>query len=164
MMLVFVVILMVCAFTRGQLSTSSEQDQNGTSTVLPPLPLSSVQFFTTNSNSSNTHINFHMTSQANSSQDDAVGELSTSISNSTMQATDATEAADSDPSTLWQYQHGVAILLYGSPILMIMATVGNFMSVVILQHPMFRKSSTSFILSALAFVDVVILYVGLMRQ
>ena len=69
-----------------------------------------------------------------------------------------------DVRTLWQYRNGIAIFKYGSPILLFLATVGNTMSVITLQHPTFRKSSTSFILSALAIVDMLYVDVGLMRQ
>ena len=68
------------------------------------------------------------------------------------------------PSTLWQYRVGVAILAYGSPPLLVLATIGNTMSIIILQQPVFRKSSTSFILSALALVDLLYVDVGLTRQ
>ena len=69
-----------------------------------------------------------------------------------------------DWTTLWQYQNGVAILSFGPPVLILLATVGNTLSVIILQNPMFRKSSTSFILSALAVVDMTYVNTGLMRQ
>jgi hypothetical protein len=69
-----------------------------------------------------------------------------------------------DPMTLWQYKRGTAILQYAPPFLIVMATVGNILSVIVLQHPTFRKSSTSFILSALAIVDLLIVHTGLMRQ
>jgi hypothetical protein len=51
-------------------------------------------------------------------------------------------ATSVDASTLWQYQRGTAIVHYSSPFLMVMAAVGNIMSVIVLQHPTFRKSST----------------------
>jgi len=69
-----------------------------------------------------------------------------------------------DPTTQWQYRVGVGLLKYGSPPLFALASVGNTMSIVVLQHPMFRKSSTSFILSALALVDLLYVDVGLTRQ
>ena len=69
-----------------------------------------------------------------------------------------------DPTTLWQYIRGAAILGYCPPFLIVMATIGNIMSVITLQHPTFRKSSTSFMLSALATVDAVFVVTGLTRQ
>ena len=69
-----------------------------------------------------------------------------------------------DVKSLWQYKSSIAILAYGSPPLLFFATFGNTMSVITLQHPSFRKSSTSFILSALAISDLVYVDVGLMRQ
>jgi hypothetical protein len=64
----------------------------------------------------------------------------------------------------WQYVNGNMILAYAPPILIVFATIGNTLSVIVLQNPAFRKSSTSFILSALAFVDSLVVNVGLMRQ
>ena len=72
--------------------------------------------------------------------------------------------ADIQAESLWQYQNAVAILAYGSPPLLFLANFGNTMSVITLQHPSFRKSSTSFILSALAIVDLVYVDIGLTRQ
>jgi len=48
-----------------------------------------------------------------------------------------------------------AIYRYGLPVLVTSATVGNTISIFVFQHPAFRKSSTSFILSTLALVDMV---------
>jgi hypothetical protein len=69
-----------------------------------------------------------------------------------------------DPTTFWQYRVAKALLAYGSPPLLVLATVGNTMSIIILQQPAFRKSSTSFILCALALVDLLYVAVGLTRQ
>ena len=69
-----------------------------------------------------------------------------------------------DGTTLWQYRNGVAILSFGPPVLILLATVGNTLSLITLQSPMFRKSPTSFILSALAIVDLTYVNTGLMRQ
>jgi hypothetical protein len=78
-------------------------------------------------------------------------------------STSSTEG-EVDASTLQQYKDGVAILTYAPPFLLVFATIGNMMSVVVLRSPVFRKSSTSFILSALAVVDAVIVNTGLLRQ
>lgn len=64
----------------------------------------------------------------------------------------------------WQMVAGIRWFTYASPILIVMATVGSVMSVIVLQNPMFRKSSTSFILSALAVVDGIEVNTGLMRR
>jgi hypothetical protein len=93
-----------------------------------------------------------------------VAEPSTANSFVFTNVTSEPAATEVDPMTLWQYKRGSAILQYAPPFLIAMATVGNILSVVILQHPKFRKSSTSFILSALAVVDLEIVYTGLMRQ
>jgi hypothetical protein len=71
---------------------------------------------------------------------------------------------DVDLTLLRQYQRAHAVIQYFSPFLMTMATVGNIMSVITLQHPKFRKSSTSFILSALAIVDLEMVNTGLIRE
>jgi hypothetical protein len=65
--------------------------------------------------------------------------------------------------SLWQYKNYLAILTFSPPFLLVMATIGNLMSVIILQHPSFRKSSTSFILSVLAVVDTINVNTGLLR-
>jgi hypothetical protein len=75
-----------------------------------------------------------------------------------------TTEADYDYTNLWQYKDGVAILTYAPPFLLVLATVGNTISVIVLQSPVFRGSSTSFLLSALAMVDAIIVNTGLMRQ
>lgn len=80
------------------------------------------------------------------------------------QAITATTKRPIDSYTLWLSQCAVAILTYGSPFLIALATVGNTLSVIVLRHPTFRKSSTSFILSALAVGDAVLVDIGLMRQ
>jgi len=67
----------------------------------------------------------------------------------------ATMKKEVDETKLWQYQLGLAIYKYGLPVVVVLATVGNTVSIITLQHPTFHKSSTSFILSALALVDLV---------
>jgi hypothetical protein len=69
-----------------------------------------------------------------------------------------------DSTLLNKYLLAHAIIQYFSPFLIVIATVGNIMSVIILQHPSFRKSSTSFILSALAIVDLEMVNTGLIRE
>ena len=48
---------------------------------------------------------------------------------------------------------------YGSPILIVVGTVGNFLSIVTLQSRLFKSSSTSFILTMLAVCEILLLYV-----
>lgn len=64
----------------------------------------------------------------------------------------------------WQTSAGIRWFTYASPIIIAVATVGSVMSVVVLQSPEFRRSSTSFILSALAVVDGVVVNTGLLRM
>jgi len=52
---------------------------------------------------------------------------------------------------------------YAPPIIIVLATVGNTLSVITLQNAMFHKSSTSFILSALALADMLMVDTGLLR-
>jgi hypothetical protein len=75
----------------------------------------------------------------------------------------AASMAEGDWISPWLYHCAVAILTYGPPFLLVLATIGNTTSVIILQHPSFRKSSTSFILSALAVLDAVLVDTGLLR-
>jgi hypothetical protein len=72
-------------------------------------------------------------------------------------------AIEDDPWTLPHYLNAMAILTYTPPFLFVLATVGNLSSVIILQHPMFRKSSTGFILSVLAAIDTVICQAQLLK-
>jgi len=87
--------------------------------------------------------------------------------NTTAAATDKSTSYDDDNATaamlttsapsytsFWQYQACLSWFRIGSPILIVLATVGNTLSLITLQNPMFHKSSTSFLLSALAFSDV----------
>jgi hypothetical protein len=76
----------------------------------------------------------------------------------------AATMAEADSISPWLYHCAVAILTYGPPFLLVLATIGNTTSVIVLQHPSFRKSSTSFILSALAVLDAVLVDTGLLRQ
>jgi hypothetical protein len=75
----------------------------------------------------------------------------------------AATMAEADSISPWLYHCAVAILTYGPPFLLVLATIGNTTSVIVLQHPSFRKSSTSFILSALAVIDAVLVDTGLLR-
>jgi hypothetical protein len=68
-----------------------------------------------------------------------------------------------DDTSPWLFHCAVAILTYGAPFLLDLATIGNTTSVIVLQYPSFRKSSTSFILSALAVIDAALVDTGLLR-
>jgi len=120
------------------------------------------------SNLSNTNIREEVSSQSvsqifrNRNEELSQLVLTSSAAADGLTSTESNEDV-ADWTTLWQYQRGAAILMYGSPILITMATLGNLASVVILQHTLFRKSSTSFILSVMAFVDTLVVNVGLIR-
>ncbi len=55
------------------------------------------------------------------------------------------------------------LLLYAPPILLILGTIGNALSVVILTRKSMRRQSTYFYLTVLAVADTVVLYIGLLR-
>ena len=63
----------------------------------------------------------------------------------------------------WQSTSAIILFKYASPFLIVIGTVGNLVAVVSLQSSIFKASSTSFILSALALCDVFVLNTGLMR-
>lgn len=65
------------------------------------------------------------------------------------------ENATSTPDHMW---------LYGAPILIIIGTIGNSLSAVVMMRKDLRKTTTSLFLTVLAFVDTAILYTGLLRQ
>ncbi|KAK2164765.1 hypothetical protein LSH36_59g07052 [Paralvinella palmiformis] len=58
----------------------------------------------------------------------------------------------------------VIIFRYVAPILIVFGTLGNFLSVVVLQSKYFKKSPATFILSVLSLTDVGVLLCGLLRH
>ena len=64
---------------------------------------------------------------------------------------------------LWQSRNGDLLFKYGSPVLLIVGTIGNLIAVITLQSPLFKSSSISFLLATLALCDVLVLNTGLMR-
>ena len=62
----------------------------------------------------------------------------------------------------WQYQESLKFYKYVSPFLITIGTVGNIVAIVTLQSSIFKSSSTSFILSALALCDIGVLDTGLL--
>jgi hypothetical protein len=95
-------------------------------------------------------LNYPTTSSINNSTSNASDNPGVTLSTTTLSYT-----------AFWQYAESIKWFKYCSPILITLATVGNALSVVTLQNPLFRSSSTSFILSALAVVDVGIVNTGL---
>ena len=63
----------------------------------------------------------------------------------------------------WQVSLSTKLIRYVSPVLIVAGTVGNFVAVVTLQSRLFKSSSTSFLLSALALADIGVLNTGFMR-
>lgn len=64
----------------------------------------------------------------------------------------------------WQEKMAGEIYKWGSPFLIIVGTLGNLLSVTTLQHSLFRSTSTGFILTALAIIDMLFLNTGLMNK
>lgn len=73
------------------------------------------------------------------------------------------DTAPSSTDTYWQTMADDYVYTYVSPILIVSGTIGNAMSVIILQNRLFRSSSTGFILTALAVLNVAVLNTGLMQ-
>lgn len=63
-----------------------------------------------------------------------------------------------------EYQVSVWLMVYLAPLIIVVGTVGNGVSVVVLRHVYFRDSPISFPLSALAVTDIAVLYTALLRQ
>lgn len=64
----------------------------------------------------------------------------------------------------WQDRLTETLGVYVPPFLIIIGTLGNFLSVITLQSRHFRFSSTGFILTALSALDIALLNTGLMRN
>lgn len=62
-----------------------------------------------------------------------------------------------------QYVIGNYIWIYVSPILLIVGTVGNLLSIAVLLRKRMRRSTTMFYLTCLSFADLFTLYTGLLR-
>ncbi|KAH3814503.1 hypothetical protein DPMN_143005 [Dreissena polymorpha] len=62
-----------------------------------------------------------------------------------------------------QYVFANYMWTYGSPILIVIGTIGNVLSIVVLLRPRLRKSTTMFYLTCLSFGDLFTLYTGLLR-
>ena len=56
------------------------------------------------------------------------------------------------------------IWIYGSPVIIVIGTVGNLLSAVVMLRPNLRKCATSLYLLVLAVVDTLVLYTGLLRH
>lgn len=63
-----------------------------------------------------------------------------------------------------EYQVSVWLMRYLAPLIIVVGTVGNGVSIVVLRHVYFRDSPISFPLSALAVTDTAVLYIALLRQ
>ena len=63
-----------------------------------------------------------------------------------------------------EYMHAVRIWKIIPPFLIILGTLGNFLTIIVLTRPKSRNSSTAIYLTALACSDLLVLYTGLLRQ
>ena len=66
-------------------------------------------------------------------------------------------------SQLMEYQLRQSLLLYVPPVLIVMGTVGNLMSFVVLRCRAMVKVSSYHYLASLAIADTVVLFIGLLR-
>ncbi|KAK2179413.1 hypothetical protein NP493_492g02000 [Ridgeia piscesae] len=66
------------------------------------------------------------------------------------------------PEKTWSAEDRV--LIYAAPVLIILGTIGNSLSGVVMMRKDLRKTTTSLFLTVLAVVDTAILYTGLLRQ
>lgn len=62
-----------------------------------------------------------------------------------------------------QYVVGTFLWVYVSPVLIVVGTCGNLLSIVVLMRPRLRHSTTMFFLICLSFSDLICLYTGLLR-
>ena len=76
---------------------------------------------------------------------------------------DTSSACCGDSAELY-VNFGINTWTYGSPILVILGTIGNVLSAVVMQRKRLRKYTTSVYLTMLACVDTAVLYTGLSRQ
>lgn len=75
----------------------------------------------------------------------------------------ATEPEE-DYTTFPAYKAGVAIWKTVPPILILLGTIGNSLSIFVLTRKSIRASTTALYLTVLAFSDLAVLYSGLLRQ
>lgn len=69
-----------------------------------------------------------------------------------------------DYTTYTEYKAGLIIWKLVPPILILLGTVGNCLTIVVLTRRSIRTSTTSLFLTVLAFSDLLVLYSGLLRQ
>ena len=110
----------------------------------------------------NERVSTSSTSSSTNTTTAATSDNSTSFDDNNATAAMLT-ASEPSLSSFWQYYAYLRWYSIGSPILIVVATVGNTLSLITLQNPMFRKSSTSFIMSALAFSDLSVVNITLLR-
>lgn len=69
-----------------------------------------------------------------------------------------------DYTTFPEYKAGILIWKVVPPILILLGTVGNSLSILVLTRKSIRSSTTALYLTVLAFSDLLVLYSGLLRQ
>ncbi|XP_071104710.1 C-C chemokine receptor type 1-like [Haliotis cracherodii] len=75
-----------------------------------------------------------------------------------------TSAATEDYTQYPEYKAGSLVWSIFPPILIFFGTIGNVLSIVVLNRKPMRESTVSIYLTALSVMDILVLYTGLMRQ
>ena len=63
-----------------------------------------------------------------------------------------------------EYRLHKALLLYIPPVLIMLGTLGNFLTILILSRRSMRRNATYIYLIVLAIADIIVLYMGLLRM
>ncbi|KAL4227267.1 hypothetical protein ACF0H5_012713 [Mactra antiquata] len=77
---------------------------------------------------------------------------------------DSTNLTCDERSTYLEYRASILIWKVVPPILILLGTAGNILSILILTRKSIRSSTTALYLTVLAFSDLTVLYTGLLRQ
>lgn len=67
-------------------------------------------------------------------------------------------------SEYWEYTGARDLCLYGYPVILILGTLGNFLTLVVMLKSEMRKRSTGFYMCALSVFDTLVLYFSCFRQ
>ncbi|XP_052782886.1 psychosine receptor-like [Mya arenaria] len=76
---------------------------------------------------------------------------------------DSEENDDIELNDHLPYRIGNYLWIYGSPVLILVGTVGNILSIIVLLRPRLRDTTTMFYLTCLSIGDLFTLYTGLLR-
>ena len=85
-----------------------------------------------------------------------------------MATTNATDAATTvipeDPIIQWRLDLSHQLVLYGAPCIIILGTIGNILTIIVMRQKTMQTTSSSLYFIVLAVTDTLILYVGLFRH